>query len=122
MRKVLQHVRTASAVPASDIEVIKHFVQNPTALVQRTLSATQVGQNPFGDYAPKSGQIQGILKAMYDEFTGGLEKENAEEANKEKTFQELFATKQQELKTLEVTLEKQETDKASKQKKLAEDE
>merc|ERR1719440_2230488 len=86
------------------------------------MSAAQIGQNPFGDYAPQSTQIQGILKGMYDAFTTDLEKDNAEEAESQKSFEELMATKKQELATLEATLQKQETDSAAKTKKLSESE
>merc|ERR1719502_485112 len=84
------------------------------------MSAAQVGQNPFGDYAPQSTQIQGILKGMYDAFTADLEKDNANEAEAQKSFEELMATKRQELAALEGTLQKQETDMAAKNKKLSE--
>merc|ERR1719375_644367 len=84
------------------------------------MSAAQIGQNPFGDYAPRSTQIQGILKGMYDAFTADLEKDNAAEAESQKSFQALIATKKSEQATLESTLEKQETDHASKTKKLKE--
>merc|ERR1712100_524232 len=57
---------------------------------------------------------------MYDAFTSDLEKDNAEEADAEKAFQELFATKIQEQETLKATLQKQETDLAAKTKKLSE--
>jgi hypothetical protein len=86
------------------------------------MSAAQIGQNPFGDYAPQSTQIQGILKGMYDAFTADLEKDNAEEADAQKSFEELHATKMEERKTLEDTLQKQETDQAAKTKLLAESE
>merc|ERR1719163_1669937 len=86
------------------------------------MSAAQTGQNPFGDYAPQSTQIQGILKGMYDAFTTDLEKDNVEEANKQKSFEELMATKKQEAATLQATLEKQENDQATKSKQLAENE
>merc|ERR1719181_1176066 len=86
------------------------------------MSAAQVGQNPFGDYAPQSTQIQGILKGMYDAFTSDLEKDNADEADAQKTFQALMATKEEEKATLVVTLQKQEADKASKTKRLSDSE
>merc|ERR1719453_1093501 len=54
-------------------------------------------QNPFGDYAPKSGQIQGILKEMYDEYARDLERGSGEEAMAQKNFLELKATKEEEL-------------------------
>merc|ERR1740130_2615597 len=82
----------------------------------------QIGQNPFGDYAPQSSAIQGILKGMYDAFTMDLEKDNAAEAESQKSFEELMATKAQELETLELTLQKQETDEAMKTKHLSESE
>merc|ERR1719382_2406344 len=83
------------------------------------LSAAQIANNPFGDYAPQSTQIQGILKGMYDSFTTSLEKANAEESEQQKSHEELMATKQMELKTLQLTLEKQTLDKAEKTKRLA---
>merc|ERR1719409_512252 len=89
-------------------------------LHSNAMSAAQVGQNPFGDYAPQSTQIQGILKGMYDAFTADLEKDNAAEAESQKSFEALIATKKEELATLQETLEKQETDQAAKTKKLKE--
>merc|ERR1719299_344916 len=79
----------------------------------------QTGNNPFGDYAPQSTQIQGILKGMYDGFTSDLEKDNAAEAEKQKSFEALLATKKAELATLEATLETQELDAAEATKTLA---
>jgi len=113
VRKVLQSPRTASVVSEENLDMIKRFVQNPTG----AMSAAQTGLNPFGDYAPQSTQIQGILKGMYDAFTADLEKDNADEAKKQKSHEELIATKKQELATLTSTLEKQEGDQAAKTKK-----
>merc|ERR1719199_760105 len=103
---------------------MKRFVSEPESFVAHKsgMSAAQIGQNPFGDYAPQSSQIQGILKGMYDAFTSDLEKDNAEEAKQQKDYEELTATKTQELATLEDSLQTQETDEAAKTKQLAEDE
>merc|ERR1719498_363978 len=120
--KVLQHTRAHAALSDANLEVVKHFVENPQNFAAHAMSAAQIGQNPFGDYAPQSTQIQGILKGMYDAFTSDLEKDNVDEANKQKSFEELFGTKMQELATLKLTLQKQEKDHAEKTKKLAEDE
>merc|ERR1719352_1595032 len=90
-----------------------------TQTAGRPQGRMQEGNNPFGDYAPQSTQIQGILKGMYDAFTAELEKDNAAEAESQKSFEELMATKAKEKATLEGSLEKQETDKASKEKSLA---
>ena len=45
---------------------------------------------------------------MYDAFTADLEKDNAAEAEAQKSFEEIMATKRQELATLEATLQKQD--------------
>merc|ERR1719333_1119958 len=84
------------------------------------MSAAQVGQNPFGDYAPQSTQIQGILKGMYDTFTADLEKDNADEAESRKSYESLKSTKEEELKTLQKTKAAQETGQAEKTLKLRE--
>jgi peptidoglycan hydrolase CwlO-like protein len=125
LQTALKHKVSSQSVSQNDMEVMKHFVSKPGDFVgprSSGMSAAQVGQNPFGDYAPQSTQIQGILKGMYDAFTADLEKDNAEEAESQKSFEELMGTKRQELATLEDTLEKQETDMAAKTKKLSESE
>jgi len=122
IRSALNH-KVSKSMSEADIETMKHFVSKPDDFVgQHSSALAQVGQNPFGDYAPQSTQIQGILKGMYDAFTSDLEKDNANEADTQKSFEELHATKLQELATLEATLEKQETDSAAKTKKLSESE
>jgi len=126
VRTALSNKVATQTLSNSDIEIMKHFVSRPSDFVggqpSKAMSAAQVGQNPFGDYAPQSTQIQGILKGMYDAFTMDLEKENANEADTQKSFEELHATKMQELATLEATLETQESDEAAKTKKQAESE
>merc|ERR1719192_606086 len=105
----------------NDLEVVKKFIEHPDNFMGHasTLSAMQIANNPFGDYAPQSTQIQGILKGMYDAFTASLEKANVEEAEQQKAFEKLMATKKKELETLQLTLEKTELDESEKTKKLA---
>jgi len=43
-----------------DIDKVKSFFANP----RQAISALQVMTSPYGDYAPQSTQIQGILKGM----------------------------------------------------------
>jgi len=122
IRNVLKEPFVTRFVADRDLEVVRRFVDRPEDYVGgRTgyLSAAQIANNPFGDYAPQSTQVQGVLKGMYDSFTGDLEKSNAEEAGKVKSFEELMETKKKELKTLETTLEKQTMDEATKTKLLA---
>lgn len=115
------------SISATDLDVVKHFVQKPSDFLGEHqsggfLSAAQTAQRQptvFGDYAPQSTQVQGILKSMYDSFAGDLEEGNGEEANKQKSYQELMETKKAELKTLQETLLREQTDEATKTKTVA---
>jgi len=121
VRTALKHKVVSQTFSDKDIQIMKSFVAKPDAFVGRSgMSAAQLSQNPFGDYAPQSTQIQGILKGMYDAFTADIEKDNAAEAESQKSFEALIATKKEELATLKGTLENQETDEAAKTKKLKE--
>jgi hypothetical protein len=124
-RPTARRAAASHGVSESDLSVVAHFAERPEDFVSahpegRFLSATQIANNPFGDYAPQSTQIQGILKNMYDSFSTDLERSNAEESVKQKSFEELMATKKAELKTLQETLELHTYDEAQKTKKVAE--
>jgi len=96
VRGLLHQKVVARSVGDDDLQVVKHFVDKPDDFLGARsggMSAAQIANNPFGDYAPKSTQIQGILKGMYDAFTADLEKSNIEEAEKQKGFEELMKTK-----------------------------
>jgi hypothetical protein len=111
------------ALSDDDFETVEKFVEKPEDFVSGShvaLSAVQIANNPFGDYAPQSTKIQGILKGMYDSFTADLEKANAEEAEAQKLFQALMATKKAEHDTLQATLERQTLDEAEKSKQASE--
>jgi septal ring factor EnvC (AmiA/AmiB activator) len=116
VRKTLK--KLPETLTDKDVEALKSFLATPEKFAGQSSSLIQ-GPNSFGDYAPQSGQIQGILKGMYDAFLADLEKNNAEEAEAQKSFEELMATKKQEQETLETTLKKQESDSAHKTKELA---
>mmetsp|Transcript_83100 Transcript_83100/g.240066 ORF Transcript_83100/g.240066 Transcript_83100/m.240066 type:complete len:713 (+) Transcript_83100:52-2190(+) len=124
VRSVLSKPSIMKELPDGDLRAVQRFLEHPEEFVGSRaggmLSAVQIVNNPFGDYAPQSTQIQGILKSMYDTFVGDLEKSNAEEAEAQKAFEELMATKQKELQTLQDTLQQHELDEAEKSKALAE--
>jgi hypothetical protein len=123
VRGILKRPLVSRIVSPSDMNAIKKFVEQPEDFLSTAhrdgMSAVQIAQNPFGDYAPQSTQIQGILKSMYDAFAADLEKSNAEEAVEQKAFQELMSTKKMELKTLQATLGHHELNKANKEKEEA---
>jgi len=105
-----------------DMSNVQNFVKDPTGFFSKksaSFSGAQIAQNPFGDYAPASTVIQGTLKNMYDTFTSQLESANADEAGKQKSYEELMATKTSELATLSSTLENKQTTLGETSKTLA---
>jgi len=123
VRGVLEQPTAVHSVGHKEFQLVKQFVERPEDFIGSTsgfLSATQITNNPFGDYAPQSTQIQGILKGMYEAFASGLEKSNAEEADAQKSFEDLMVIKQQELATLQSTLDHHQLQLATKTSSLAE--
>merc|ERR1719253_2231541 len=86
--------------------MVEQFVHDPMQFYGHPKGSLAQVKNPFGDYAPASGAIQGILKGMYDSFTADLESKNADQALRQKNYEELTATKDSELNTLKSTLAK----------------
>jgi septal ring factor EnvC (AmiA/AmiB activator) len=108
-----------------DMQAASSFVKDPTGFFSKnsaSFSGAQVSQNPFGDYAPASTVIQGTLKNMYDTFTSSLESANADESGKQKSYEELMATKKSELATLQTTLGNKQTTLGETSKTLADSE
>merc|ERR1719158_746189 len=95
-----------SDVSADDRKMVEKFAHDPMQFYGHPKGSLAQVKNPFGDYAPASGAIQGMLKGMYDSMTSDLESKNADQAIKQKQFEELTATKNAELATLKATLEK----------------
>jgi predicted nucleic acid-binding Zn-ribbon protein len=121
VRSALRRVPKDTMTP-EDMRTVQDFVQDPTRFwssSKTSFSGAQIAQNPFGDYAPASTVIQGILKEMYDGFTSSLEEANADEASKAKEFEDLYGIKAAEVNTLESTLAKKSEDKAESEKTLA---
>eukprot|EP00747_Dinoflagellata_sp_TGD_P138688 gnl/TRDRNA2_/TRDRNA2_175812_c2_seq16.p1 gnl/TRDRNA2_/TRDRNA2_175812_c2~~gnl/TRDRNA2_/TRDRNA2_175812_c2_seq16.p1 ORF type:complete len:711 (+),score=252.91 gnl/TRDRNA2_/TRDRNA2_175812_c2_seq16:71-2203(+) len=122
VRNVLDSEVLPASITSSDLDTVKSFVQQPEQFMgiqTGDQSSSQEQANPAGDYAPASGQIQGILKGMYDAFASDIEKANVEEADSVKHYEELMATKKQEEDTLTTTLEKQTADEMQKKELLA---
>jgi len=108
---VLQNSIVLDNVPAKDVDAIRMFISRHESMDSGNSGHGNLLQvsndNPFGDFAPQSGQIQGILKSMYDAFVADVEKSNAEEGQKQQAFETFMTTKKAELATLQATLLKQ---------------
>jgi hypothetical protein len=134
LHDVIKKVPSSYKLSKNDLNTVQSFVADPSrfvhgftgAQVHSKMSLTfslddAAERNPFGDYAPASGQIQGILKGLYDSFTSNLEKANAEEATKQKQYKNIMKTKEAEQEALEASLAMQSMEKADLTKKLADD-
>jgi len=111
-------------VPEVDMDLMRQFVSSPQDFLHPKAGDSSAflqitNSNPFGDYQPKSGQIQGILKEMYDEYARSLERGSGEEAMDVKNFLRLKATKEEELVITKKALEISEKDCAEKEKERA---
>jgi len=70
-------------------------------------------------YAPQSATIQGILSDMYSTFSNNLQTSTADEAKAHRNYEDLMATYQQELSTLQETVVKKEQQKAEDELQLS---
>merc|ERR1719408_382407 len=103
--------------------MVEEFIRDPMKFYGQhaKMSAAQVkGENPFGDYAPASTAIQGLLKGMYDAMVSDLESKNAEQAIAQKNYEGLMDTKKSELETLEASLATKTTQLGEDTKELSE--
>merc|ERR1719265_261834 len=65
-----------SDVSEDDKKMVEQFVHDPMKFYSHPKGSLAQVKNPFGDYAPASGAIQGMLKGMYDSMTSDLESKN----------------------------------------------
>jgi len=70
-------------------------------------------------YTPQSASIQGILKDMFDTFSGDLESTTELEAKRNKNFEEFIAEKQQELSEMKELVSEKKQQKAEAEAMLA---
>jgi hypothetical protein len=117
VRMAMARLSKDGPVDSEKLALVRQFLSHPNG----EEAYVQLGNNPFGDYAPQSTQIQGILKDMYDTFVSDQEKNNGEEASKNKAFQELMETKKLEHRTLTATQAAKEEENGNVAKQLADD-
>jgi len=92
---------------ASQLALVQRVVESSTSADdferQSVMDLLQGKQNQ--DYAPASGQITGILKAMKDEMSGDLKSAIDNEEQAKKGFAELTAAKQAEIQAATAAIE-----------------
>merc|ERR1719473_2541707 len=102
-------------VNKGDLDTVKSFLASP-------LSLLKTGANPAaGTYTSQSGQIQGILAQMKDDFEHELESSAEEEEAAATSHASLMETKRENLALLQKTLTKTTLAHGNDKKQLAED-
>merc|ERR1719253_1021003 len=88
-------------------------------LDERQLSLLSQLSGHKGSYSPQSATIQGILSDMYSTFSKNLQTSIADEATSHRNYEDLMATFQKQLTTLEESLVKKEQKKTEDDIQLA---
>jgi len=86
---------------------------------QLSLLSQLSGKKDSASYAPQSATIQGILSDMYATFGKNLQTSTGDEATAHRNYEDLMATYQKQLATLEETLVKKEQKKTEDEIQLA---
>jgi len=103
-------------VDKSDVGTLKTFLSSPNP------SLVETRANPaLGTYTSQSGQIQGILAQMKDDFEAELKSSAEEESAAQENHDSLMETKREDLALLEKTLTKTKVNQGNDEKQLAED-
>merc|ERR1719272_189752 len=111
VRSVVRQLPARAILAPKQMAAIQSFANQsftsfePTAATGATSSA--------------SATIQGILKDMYDSFTGDLESQTQEESGKQRDFEDLIATLVKEVNTMNEVILQKEGEKADAASKLA---
>merc|ERR1719247_2590466 len=111
-------VQTTSAV--SEVIARMSQVTANVQLTEKQLSLLdELSKHGKNSYAPQSATIQGILSDMYTTFGKNLQTSTQDEAKAHRNYEDLMATFQKQLTTLQETLVKKEQKKAEDEIQLA---
>lgn len=109
LKSAVRRAAELGGVSPQDLDAVRRFAEAPEEFLRRQdglVAALQLHNDPFGDYSPKSSQIQGILKEMYDFYAKKLERSGGEEAIAQKGHLQLVKTKEAELRLVVEDLRK----------------
>jgi len=112
----------ASTVASAVTEVVSKMSQASASLKLSEKQLAMLGElsgKGGNSYAPQSATIQGILSDMYSTFSTNLETSVADEAKAHRNYEDLMATYQKQLATLQETLVKKEQKKTEDEVQLA---
>lgn len=122
----LLSVKRSSADRSWSLSLEEGWDSDETAVLQRAMKAAasfaqaKHSEESYLDYAPRSGEILGILKQLKDEMSAGLNESQTEEMARKDSYEELRSSKQAEITALEQQAEQHEDRLATTTNDLAE--
>jgi len=111
--------KVEAAIAAAPGKSLGKFTRKSPDHPSRLMLVRELGHSKV-HYAPQSATIQGILQEMYQTFATDLQAADSTEADANRAFEDLMATKQEELILLQAELKKDQKDKAESEQMLAE--
>lgn len=78
IQRLLRHPHVSQRLSEDDMDTLQNFVHNPSAFSgqasRKGISALETGSslNPFGEYAPQSTRIFGVLQSLLDGMKASL--------------------------------------------------
>lgn len=112
-------VQTSTWASAMSEIVAKVAIPSLSSKVDEKQLAALAQLSSKNSYAPQSATIEGILSDMYTTFTKNLQSSTAEEAKSHRNYEDLMATYQKQMNTLQETLVKKQQRKSEDEIQLA---
>lgn len=97
VKKAINQLPSDAVITPKRMRLIQEFLQDPGEFYDQKAEAA-------ASYSPASTTIMGVLKDMYDTFVANLEKETSTESDAQMNFEDLMATKEKEMASLQAEL------------------
>jgi cell division protein FtsL len=107
--KAIEKGMAGSFLQTSNANMLRQYAMEKATMSDSDRQALLSFLAGSSDYAPKSGQIVGILKEMGDEMAATLSDAQKEEAESQATYDQMMAAKTKEVNTLTAQIEEEMT-------------
>jgi len=107
--KAIEKGMAGSFLQTSSANMLRQYAMERATMSDSDRQALLSFLSGSSDYAPKSGQIVGILKELSDEMAATLSDAQKEEAEAQATYDQMMAAKTKEVNTLTAQIEEEMT-------------
>merc|ERR1719413_1241 len=107
--KAIEKGMAGAFLQTSNANMLRQYAMERATMSDSDRQALLSFLSGSSDYAPKSGQIVGILKEMSDEMAATLADAQKEEAEAKATYDQMMAAKTKEVNTLTAQIEEEMT-------------